>query len=94
MYIYKQDDSDEILIREIQNCSRRLFRKGAALHRLLAESEAATDAITKETLLQSFSDLERQAIVLDQTIDNLQREQRKRAGMRGIAIATCRAAWF
>jgi predicted nucleic acid-binding Zn-ribbon protein len=87
------EESDEILKRNVRGCNLALAEVRADLSRLRKVMAGAPNQPEDQALAARVAELANRVVLLDRKIDHMQREQRRRAGSKGFAIATCRADW-
>src|SRR5882757_1654506 len=87
------EESDEVLKRKVRDCNLALAEVRADLSRLRKVMTGAPNQTEDQSVAARVAGLASREALLDRKIDDMQREQRRRAGSRGFAIATCRADW-
>src|SRR5260370_35866246 len=85
------EESDDALKRKIRDCNLALAEGRADLSRLRRVMAGAPNRMEDQALAARVTQLASRQALLDRKIDDMQREQRRRAGLKGIAIATGRA---
>jgi predicted nucleic acid-binding Zn-ribbon protein len=87
------EKSDEALKGKVRDCNLALAEVRADLSRLRKVMAGSPNEAEGQAFAARVTELASRETFLDRKIDDMQREQRRRAGLKGIAIATCRAEW-